>query len=67
MRKSPATTVRQRAKTGGSGTDAFAAPTVRPCHPSRRGTVQEGGYNLLNIRRGAAAFFTGLADGIASR
>ena len=25
--------------------------------------VQEGGYNLLNIRRGAAAFFNGLADG----
>lgn len=28
--------------------------------------VQEGGYNLLNIRRGAAAFFTGLANGQAA-
>jgi len=67
MRKSPATTVIQRTRAGGSRTDAFAAPIVRPCHRSRRGTVQEGGYNLLNIRRGAASFFTGLADGIASR
>jgi len=29
--------------------------------------VQEGGYNLLNIRRGAAAFFNGLADGQTAR
>ncbi|SDL16500.1 Acetoin utilization deacetylase AcuC [Catalinimonas alkaloidigena] len=29
--------------------------------------VQEGGYNILNIRRGSVAFFKGIAEGLAVR
>ncbi|MFZ0430765.1 MAG: acetylpolyamine amidohydrolase, partial [Acidobacteriota bacterium] len=28
--------------------------------------VQEGGYNLRNLRRGAVAFFTGFAEALVS-